>query len=107
MNAAFREFLATQAVGELSHISLRDGSGIEIQRQPAGFTAEGGGTIRPSSNITFAVPAGTTVGSWRAFNSGTGGTDYDGASLPNETYTNAGQYILEAAQTAIHIQAPS
>lgn len=58
-----------------------------------------------SADLTFDIPAGTTVayvGYWSAL---TGGTFYGGFALTSETFTAQGQYVLEAASTALDVNA--
>jgi hypothetical protein len=90
----------------ITHIGLVNASAVELSgggyaRQAVTWTAASNGLIRPSSDETFTVPAGAVVAGWRGFSASTGGTNYGGADLTQETYTNAGTYTLLAASTSI------
>lgn len=108
MNATYRNALATQGATLITHIGLVNGSGVELAgggpayaRQPVTFTAAVNGTIRPTVDLTFDIPAGATVAGWRGYSAGSGGTEFGGESLTAETYGGQGQYTLLAARTAI------
>lgn len=57
----------------------------------------------PTADLTFNVPAGSTVGGWLGFSASTGGTSYGGATLTNEVFAAAGQYVLQAAATSYKV----
>ena len=114
MNTAYEDALGSHGKSILTHIALFDDAGNEISggtyaRQPVTWTDPGTGSggaddpgeIRITTNLVFDIPAGNTVAEWRAFTALTGGTDYGGASLTNETFASDGQYTLEAANTSI------
>ena len=106
MDINYRNAIADHGAGLISHIGLVDGSGTEISggsyaRQAVTWTSASSGTVRPSSDLTFDVPAGATVGGWRGYSASTGGTNYGGEDLTNESYTNEGQYKLIASSTGI------
>ena len=80
-----------------------DGEGTNPEWTGAGTGEDNPGTIRLSENITFPVDGGTTVKGWRAFSEAEAGIAYGGADFVQaETFTNAGEFVLLAAQTAIH-----
>jgi hypothetical protein len=62
---------------------------------------------RPNADITFDIPAGGQVQSWRGFTALTAGTDYGGAVLetPSGVYGNDGTFVLDAASTSVTLQA--
>lgn len=111
MNAAYENLIGDAGAAAITHIGLVDETGTELTggdyaRLPVTWTSAGDGsddpgTIRPTGNLNFDVPAGVTVAGWSGFSAATGGTDYDGASLTNETFANAGNYTLLAAETSI------
>jgi hypothetical protein len=113
MNDAYRNFLRAAGAGEVSHVSLVDGSGNETAagREAVTWDEVSGtpGLLRPTADIPFTggTPSGTVAG-WKGFSASTGGTDYGGATFaaPGEFDAN-GEFTLEASGTAIRHQAPS
>lgn len=92
----------------ITHIALTNGSGTELTggsyaRLPVTWATASGGTRRPSADLAFNVPAGTTVGGWKGFTALTGGTEKASGTLTSEAYASAGTYVLEAASTGITI----
>lgn len=105
MTAGYLNAIATAGGALITHIGLVDQTGTEIAggtyaRLPITWTAAAAGTIRPSADLTFSVPAGT-VGGWRGFSALTVGTNYGGQDLTNEVFAAPGQYKLLAAGTGI------
>ena len=93
----------------ITHIGLVDETGTEITggdpayaRQPVSFTAASDGDINLAADLTFDIPASTTVGGWRGYSALTDGTDFGGQSLTNESFAGQGEYTLLAAQTGIN-----
>jgi hypothetical protein len=112
MNSAFYTALAGHGAGLVTHIALFNSGGTEISggsyaRQAVTWTGSGA-TRSPNGNLTFNIPAGGQVQSWRGFSASSGGTDYGGATLasPSGTYGNAGTFTLLAASTSFTVQAP-
>jgi hypothetical protein len=112
MNATFYTALAGHGTSLITHIGLFDSTGTEISggsyaRQAVTWTGSGA-TRSLSADLTFAIPAGGQVQSWRGFSAATGGTDYGGATLtsPSAVYGNAGTFVLQAAGTSFTVQAP-
>lgn len=106
MSEGYRNALATHGASLITHIGLVNGSGTELSggsyaRKAVTWGTASGGTVRPTADLTFNVPAGATVAGWRGFSAASGGTNYGGADLTQETYTNAGEYKLLAASTGI------
>lgn len=114
MNTVYENAIGDAGANLITHIGLVDDTGTEIsggsyERQPVTWTAAGAGnggadadgTIRPDGDLVFDVPSGATVAEWRGYSDLTGGTDYEGASLANETFSNEGTYTLLAGQTSI------
>lgn len=98
--------IGASAIGNaITHFSLINSSGVQLGSRVARTATTTGGVVRPSSDITFEVPGGSTVAGWRAHTAATGGTDVGGSALTAETYAGAGQYVLEAAGTDITINA--
>lgn len=111
MNAAFLDALALHADTLITHIALF-GNGTEVTggspayaRKAVTWTAPSAGLIRPDGNLVFDIPAAGVVDEWRGFSAVTGGTDYGGALLTEETYAGQGTYTLLAASTAIDLDA--
>jgi hypothetical protein len=110
MANGYIDAIANAGAALISHIGLVDDEGTELTGGSPAYarvavtwtTASGGsGTVRPNADLTFNVPASTTVGGWRGFTALTEGTNYGGADLDNETFVNQGEYELTAASTGI------
>ena len=98
----------------ITHIGLVNDAGVELSggdpayaRKEVNWDNDGTGVMRPAVNLTFDVPAGTTVGGWRGYSQLVGGTDYGGKDVTQEVYAGQGQYTLLAAQTSITHTAPA
>ena len=112
MSETFRNLLSDHAATILTHIGLVDGTGTEISggnpayaRKAVEWTEAEDGSISPTLDLVFDIPAGKTVAGWRAYSAGSGGPDYGGASFENqEVYSGQGNYRLLASQTAIQIE---
>ena len=103
---AYLNATADHGASLITHLGLVDETGTELTggtyaRQAVSWTSSAAGLVRPTADETFDVPAATTVGGWRGYSALTAGTNYGGADLTNEAYTDAGTYVLEAASTAI------
>lgn len=108
MNSTFHDELANYAATIVTAIGLVDNAGDELvggsyQRLSVTWDNPDEGVIRPSDNLTFSVPANSTVAGWVGFDSAGGAVEYGGASLPLEVYDAAGTYTLLAASTGIVI----
>lgn len=108
MNATYLNALRTHAKSLITHIGLVDDGGTELAggspayaRIPVTWADGADGVMNPNADLTFNVPASTTVGGWRGYSAGTEGTDYGGEDLAQEVYTNQGTYKLLAASTGI------
>ena len=106
MDTNYRNAIADHGAGLIPYIGLVDDTGTEITggsyaRQAITWTISVDGTIRPDANLVFDIPAGTTVAGWSGYSASTLGTDYGGETLAAESYTNAGEYELIAAETGI------
>jgi len=106
MSETYRNAIADAGGALITHIGLVNSSGVEISgggyaRQAVTWTTANDGIIRPTADLVFNIPAGTTVGGWRGFSASTAGTNYGGADLTNETFAGAGQYKLLASGTGI------
>ena len=121
MNDAYHNEIANAGSDLINYIGLVDEEGNEIttvgeiySRQAVTWTSAptGGiaGLVRPTEDLVFGIPAGTTVGGWRGYShedSATpGDTDYGGKTLDHETYANEGEYRLLAAETGIKHESP-
>ena len=91
----------------ITHWGLIDPSGVELTggayaRLAGAAVVDGSYVVRPPADLTFSVPAGATVGGWRAYNASTGsGILADDLAMGDESYTGAGFYVLAAASTGI------
>lgn len=106
MSSSYLDLIADAGAAAITHIGLVDDLGTELTggtyaRQAVSWTSSGDGTSQLAEDETFDVPPGATVAGWRGFSAGSGGTDYGGADLDPEVFTNAGTYTLLAAGTAI------
>jgi len=122
MNDQYHNAVADHGATLITHIGLVDENGDEItggdpayERKGVTWTDAGDGTddpgtIRPTTDLTFDVPANVTVAGWRGYSALTGGIDYGGVDYDAEDHATADvqwQYKLEADQTAINHTAPS
>lgn len=108
MNEDYLNAIADEGGTLITHIGLVDETGTEITggdpayaRQAVTWTAASGGTIRPSADLTFDIPSGTTVGGWRGYSASSSGTNYGGEDLTQESYASQGEYTLLASGTGI------
>ena len=108
MEEVYRNAIADHGASLITHIGLVDETGTELTggdpayaRQAVTWTSASGGTIRPDADLTFDVPADTTVGGWRGYSALTEGTDYGGKALTQETFASQGEYKLLSASTGI------
>lgn len=113
MNTEYLTEIADAGATKVTHIGLVvDGLETEVSggtyaRQPVTWTNTDG-TIRPSTDLTFDIPAGTTVVGWRGYDSLAGATTLGGnANLGGadfttpESFENDGQFTLIAASSGI------
>jgi hypothetical protein len=105
MNDTYLNATATHGGSLITHIGLKN-AGVELSggtyaRKPVTWTAAAAGLIRPTADLTFDVPAGSTVDGWSGFSALTVGTEYGGAALTAETFAAAGTYSLTASATGI------
>lgn len=106
VSAAYLDALAAEGDSLIGFVGLVDETGTELTggsytRKAVTWTAPSGGLIRPTADLVFDVPAGTTVGGWRGYSLVSGGTDFGGANVTQEVFAGAGQYTLLAASTSI------
>lgn len=108
MNVTYRNAIADHGGSLITHIALIDDTGTELSggspayaRKAVTWTAASNGMVRPTADLTFNIPAGATVAGWKGYSAVTGGTDYDGAALTNESFASQGEYTLLAASTGI------
>jgi hypothetical protein len=108
MNAAYLDMLRTASKSACTYIGLVDDTGTELTggspayaRKSEAWADGADGVQNLAADLTFDVPAGVTVGGWRAYSASTSGTDYGGADLTHEAYAGQGQYKLLAASTSI------
>jgi hypothetical protein len=108
MAEGYLNAIATAGGALITHIGLVDAVGTELSggdpayaRQAVTWTDAANGVVRPNADLTFDIPASTTVGGWRGFSALTGGTNYGGEDLTQEVYAAQGQYKLLAAGTGI------
>jgi len=108
MSDGYRNAIADHGASLISHIGLIDELGTELTggdpayaRQAVTWTSASDGTIRPNADLTFDVPADTTVAGWRGYSALTEGTNYGGKALTNETFASQGEYKLLSASTGI------
>lgn len=106
MNTAYLNLIAN-AADAITHIALF-GNGTEVTggspayaRKAVTWSAPSGGLVRPTVDLEFDIPAGGVVDEWRGFSALTGGTDYEGEVLTEETFAGQGTYTLLAASSGI------
>jgi hypothetical protein len=108
-STALRTSVATHITTVVTHIGLVDAGGNELTggtyaRLPAAMVVAAQ-MARPAANLNFSVPAGSTVGGWRGYSALSGGTDWGGDDLVQESYTADGTYTLLAASTGYPVTA--
>lgn len=108
MAEGYLNALATEGASLITHIGLVDDEGTELSggtpayaRKAVIWTAASGGAISPNADLTFDIPASGVVAGWRGFSASTGGTNYGGQALTEETFAAQGTYKLLAASTNI------
>ena len=106
MENAYLNAIANHGGTILTHVGLKNAAGNELSggspayaRQAVTWTQAVDGIIKPTANLTFAVPAGANVASWFVTNSA--GTILGSGTLTQENYTNQGEYVLVAATSSI------
>lgn len=112
MNNEYLNAIANHGATLVKFIGLVNGSGVEISggsyvRLPVTWATAVDGTIRPTTDLTFDVPASTSVGGWRGYSAVTAGTEYGGETLTLESFAGAGQYKLIAVGSGILHQSNS
>lgn len=107
MNTAYRNAIADHGGTLITHIALADGSGTELSggtpaysRKAVSWTAAVDGVIRPTVDLNFDIPAGSTVAKWVAY-AADGTTVYNIGDLTSEVYSGQGEYKLLAASSGI------
>jgi hypothetical protein len=108
MNTAYLNLIREAGQSAITHIGLVDDTGTELTggspayaRKAVTWTDSADGVSRPSADLTFDVPAGASVASWRGYSASSSGTDYGGEDLTQEDYAGQGTYKLLAASTSI------
>ena len=106
MSEGYRDAIANSGGALITHLGLVIVNGDEITggtyaRLAVTWATSSNGTIRPTADKTFEIPAGVTVAGWRGFSALTNGTNYGGADLANEVFTGSGQYKLLAATSGL------
>jgi hypothetical protein len=105
MSAAYLAAVTAAGAAEVTHIGLVDETGTELAggtyARIANAPAAAGATWRPSADLDFNVPAGTTVGGWRGYDAAAAGTDWGGDDVVQEVYAGDGTYTLVAAETGV------
>lgn len=108
METVYINAVADHGGSLITHIALVDETGTEISggspayaRQAVTWTSASDGTINPNADLVFDVPPSTTIGGWRGYSASSGGTNYGGSDLTQETFSSQGEYTLVGAQTSI------
>lgn len=108
MLAAYLNELRDAGIAAITHFGLVDETGTELTGGSPAYAriadtpvADGDGVIRPSTDLTFDVPASTTVGGWRGYSALSAGTDFGGEDLTQEAFAEQGEYTLLEASTSI------
>lgn len=108
MSEGYRNAIGTHGGTLITHLGLVNVAGTELTggspayaRQAVTWAAAAAGIIRPNADLTFNIPAATTVAGFRGFSALVAGTNYGGEALANEVYTNQGTYKLLAASTGV------
>jgi hypothetical protein len=116
MSEAFRNLLLDGGDGcdVITHLGLVDETDTEITggspayaRVAVTWAAASGGVRRPTADLAFNIPASTIVGGWHGFTASSGGTDYGGDALTQETFVGQGQYTLSKTTTGLKADVPA
>lgn len=112
-NAATLDAAADGLAAVITHWGLVDTSGTELTGGSYARIASAGvsnlGTVKPTGNLAFNVPAATTVGGVRAYSASSGGTNFGGWDYPTgagngrETFDSAGTYTVIAATSGFTV----
>ena len=121
MKPEFLEILAGAGAAAITHIGLLDGDGVEISGGDPAYARQAvsweedeleAGIMQPESDLTFNVPAGSTVVRWHGFSAATGGTGYGGAYVRTTgdkedgiEYEEQGYFLLQASLTRVRLEA--
>jgi hypothetical protein len=73
---------------------ISGGSPAYARKAVSGGSAASGGSVLISANITFDVPAGTTVSYVGMWSASTAGTYYGHFDVTDEVYAGQGTYVL-------------
>ena len=102
MNTEYLNTIAQAGADNIDFIGVVDDLGEVIEYQSVTWSSPVDGQINLASNISFNIPADTTVTGWRGFDDSTGTTEYGGADFDTvETFSNSGELILESEGTYI------
>lgn len=114
METAYLNAIADAGGALIKYIALIDEQGNELSggspayaRKVVTWGSAVAGTIRPTADLTFDVPAGKKVKGWVGYSAVTAGTKYGGQALTEESFAAQGQYKLLAASTGIKHENPA
>jgi len=108
LSVAARDLMLDELADAALYVSLHSadpgaGGGNELTggsptyaRQSAVWGPASGGVLTLAADATFDVPAGASVAYFGIWSAASGGTFYGSGSLPVETFTGQGQYVLRA-----------
>jgi hypothetical protein len=113
MTAAYLDALRDFGETLITHIGLVNDLGDELTggtpaygRLAVTWVDDGTGIMRPSTNLSFDIPAGATVAGWRGYDASIDpSTDFGGADLTPEVFAGQGTYTLLAASTGVRHEA--
>lgn len=111
MNETYRNIIANFGATLLKVMTLVDAAGNEIAGGSPAFTRKAliwdnasDGTIKLTSDITFNIPANTTVAGWVIYDNL--GVIMATGSVTQEHFNGQGEYKIVAATSSIsHVQA--
>lgn len=106
MSVNYLNSIANYGASLIKFIGLVDENGDELPlgtyaRQPAAWKESVDGAIYLESDLSFTIPAGSTVAGWRGYSDSTGGTDFGGEDVEPTEFPNKGVYILLADNTGV------
>ena len=107
MTTAYLNVIAPAGGTAVAYIGLVNAGGTELSGGSPAYARKAvtwtntNGSIAPTADLTFDIPAAGVVAAWHGYSAATSGTDYGGAALTQETYANQGTYKLLMASTAI------
>jgi hypothetical protein len=102
MEEAFLNQIADLGSTLLLWLSVANGGGqnneLAVDRRQVNWSPAVGGVANASNEVTFNIPAGSTVNHVQFWSAANGGTYYGSAAVTQEVFGGSGTYVLETAE---------